>query len=77
MESDTRELVIQELDDLPDPSLFEVLDFVRFLKSQWGEMSPEERFDRAWMIARRVATKEGISDSDIRVETDQVRHGQP
>jgi len=77
MEAGTRELVIQELDDLPDPGLFEVLDFVRFLKAQWSEMSSDERFDRAWMIARRVASEQGITEASIRAEIDQVRHGQP
>jgi len=73
MEADTRELVLQELHDLPDPGLFEVLDFVRFLKSQWGAMSAEERFDRAWMAARRIAAEQGITDADIQAETEKVR----
>ena len=77
MEAGTRELVIQELDDLPDPGLFEVLDFVRFLKSQGSGMNPDERFDRAGMIARRVAAEEGITEPDIRTETERVRHGRP
>ena len=45
MESSTRELVLEELADLPDIGLFEVLDFVRFLKFQWRGIGPEERFD--------------------------------
>jgi len=65
------------LDDLPDPGLFEVLDLVRFLKSQGSSMSPDERFDRAWMIARRVAAEGGITESDIRAETEKVRRGRP
>lgn len=77
MEAGTRELVIQELDDLPDPGLFEVLDFVRFLKSQWSGLSSDERFDRAWMIARRVASEQGITEPDIRAEIEQVRRGRP
>lgn len=73
MEADTRELVLEELHDLPDPGLFEVLDFVRFLKSQWSSMSAEERFDRAWMVARRISAEQGITDQDIRAETEKVR----
>jgi hypothetical protein len=75
MQAGVRELVMQELGDLPDPGLFEVLDFVRFLKTQWNGMSADERFDRAWRIARRVAAEEGITDLDIRSELETVRHG--
>jgi len=73
MEPDTRELVLEELRDLPDPGLLEVLDFVRFLKSQWSSMSAEEQFGRALMVARRVTTEQGITDQDIRDETEKVR----
>ena len=64
-------LVIEELADLPELGLFEVLDFVRFLKSQWGNMSAEERFDRAWMTARLIAAEQGITDEDILTERAQ------
>ena len=73
MEADTREMVLEELHDLPDAGLFEVLDFVRFLKFQWSSMSTDERFDRAWMAARRVGAELGITDQDIRAETEKVR----
>jgi len=73
MEADAREMVLEELHDLPDAGLFEVLDFVRFLKSQWSSMSADERFDRAWMAARRVGAELGITDQDIRAETEKVR----
>ena len=73
MEASTRERVIQELSDLPEVGLFEVLDFVRFLKAQLDHMSPEERFDRAWMIARRIASEQGISDQDIAAEIQAAR----
>jgi hypothetical protein len=53
------------------------LDFVRFLKSQWNGMSSEERFERAWMVARRVATERGITDADIAVEIAQSRQKKP
>lgn len=76
METRTRELVIQELTDLPEIGLFEVLDFVRFLKAQLHQMSPEERFDRAWMIARRVAAEQGTTDQDIAAEIAEVRPNQ-
>jgi hypothetical protein len=77
METPTREMVIDELADLPEIGLFEVLDFVRFLKSQWSGMSSDERFDRAWMVARRFAAERGITDEDIIAEVALVRQGNP
>lgn len=73
METRTLELVVEELADLPDAGLIEVLDFVRFLKSQLRRMNSEERFDRAWIIARRMAAEQGITDEDIAVEIAMVR----
>jgi hypothetical protein len=73
METRTLELVVEELADLPDAGLIEVLDFVRFLKSQLRRMSSEERFDRAWIIARRIAAEQGITDEDIAAEIALVR----
>ena len=73
MEMTPSELVIEELADLPEIGVFEVLDFVRFLKAQWSGMDAEERFDRAWMAARRVGAELGITDQDIRAETEKVR----
>ena len=76
MELDPRELVIEELADLPEIGLFEVLDFVRFLKVQWRELDSGERFDRAWLIARRVAEEQGITDQDIADEITKARQEQ-
>ncbi len=73
MDADPRELVLQELRDLPDPGLIEVLDFIRFLKSQWGSMSAGERFDHTCMVARRIAREQGITDQDIKTETERAR----
>jgi hypothetical protein len=73
METRTLELVVEELADLPDVGLIEVLDFVRFLKSQLERMNPEERFDRAWIVARRIAAEQGITDEDIAAEIATVR----
>jgi hypothetical protein len=73
METSTRELVMEELADLPEIGLFEVLDFVRFLKSQWSGMNREERFDRAWMVARRIAAEQGITEEEIAAEVAKVR----
>ncbi len=41
METRTLELVVEELADLPDVGLIEVLDFVRFRKSQLKRMNPK------------------------------------
>jgi hypothetical protein len=73
METSNRELVIEELANLPDVGMIEVLDFVRFLKSQLKRMNPEERFDRAWMVARRIAAGQGVTEEDIAVEISAVR----
>ncbi len=76
MEMNPSELVIEELADLPEIGVFEVLDFVRFLKAQWSGMDAGERFDRAWMVARRIAGEQGITDEDITAEIAQVRQRQ-
>ena len=76
MEASAREMVIQELTDMPEIGMLEVLDFVRFLKSQLEQMSSEERFDRAWIVARRIASEHGITDQDIEAEVRAVRQGQ-
>jgi hypothetical protein len=73
METRTLESVVEELADLPDAGLIEVLDFVRFLKSQLKRMNSEERFDRAWIIARRIAAEQGITDEDIAAEIAMMR----
>ena len=76
MEANAREMVIQELNDMPEIGMLEVLDFVRFLKARLEELSPEERFDRAWMVARRLATEYEITDQDIEAEVRSVRQEQ-
>jgi hypothetical protein len=74
MEASARDMVLQELNDMPEIGMLEVLDFVRFLKARLEELSPEERFDRAWMVARRLATEYGITDQDIATEVRSARH---
>jgi hypothetical protein len=36
-------------------------------------MSSDERFDRAWMVARRFAAEQDITDEDIVTEIALVR----
>jgi hypothetical protein len=76
MEASAREMVIQELTDMPEIGMLEVLDFIRFLKAQLDRLSPEERFDRAWTVARRLATEYSISDQDVAAEVRSVRQEQ-
>jgi hypothetical protein len=73
VEAGTRELVLKELADLPEAGVIEVLDFVRFLRSQLAQMRSEDRFDRAWIVARRLAAEQGITDEDIAAEIAAVR----
>ncbi len=73
IEMDVRELLQQELEELPEEGAFAVLDFVRFLKTQLTRLDAEERFDRLWLTARRIAREQGISDSDIAAEIKAVR----
>ena len=58
---------------VPEIGMLEVLDFVRFLKTRLDQLSPEERFDRAWMVARRLATEYGITDQDIAAKVRSAR----
>ena len=76
MEATTREMVLQELDDMPEIGMLEVLDFIRFLKAQLDRLSPEERFDRAWMASRRWAVQYGITDAVIAAEIRSARREQ-
>jgi hypothetical protein len=73
---DSRTMVVQELEDLPDEAMLEILDFVRFLKQQMSHLTPEERFDRLWMTARRIASGRGITDADIAAEVAAVRQAE-
>lgn len=74
--ADFRTLVVQELEEAPDEAILEILDFVRFLKQQLSGLTPEERFDRAWMTARRIAAERAVSDADIASEVAAVRQAE-
>ena len=71
-QTDFRDLLIRELEGL-DEDVVEVLDFVRFLKQRLSHLTPEERFDYLWLVARRVALGRGIKDADIVAEVAAVR----
>ncbi len=71
-----REMAIQELHDLPDTAMLEILDFMRFLKHQNKSLTAEERFDRLWLTAQRIASVQNITDEDIQAEVTSVRRGE-
>jgi len=71
-----RAMVVRELEDVPDEVMVEVLDFVRFLKHRLSSLTPEERFERFWMMARRIAAEREITDADIATEIAAVRRGE-
>lgn len=71
--TDFRTMVVQELEEVPDEAMPEILDFVRFLKQQLSGLTPGERFDRAWLLACRIAAERAISDADIASEITAVR----
>ncbi len=71
-----RKLAIQELHDLPDTAMLEILDFVRFLKHQNRSLTTEERFDRLWLTAQRIASARDITDEDIEAEVVSVRRSE-
>ncbi len=75
-DADYRAVVARELESTPDEAMPEILDFVRFIKHQLSGLSPEGRFDRAWLIARRIARERGITDTDVVNEVAAFRLGE-
>jgi len=75
-ETNMYETVVKELRDLPDAAMLEILDFIRFLKHQQRNLTPEERFDRVWLTAQRIASARDITDEDIKAEVAAVRRGE-
>lgn len=73
---DAREVLLEELELLPEEGVLEVLDFVRFLNLQLTRLESEARFDRQWLAARRIAREQHITDADIAAEIQAVRRGE-
>ncbi|HDN80807.1 MAG TPA: hypothetical protein ENG33_10130 [Chloroflexi bacterium] len=74
-EAAVKEIILQELDGLPEDKAVEVLDFVRFLKSKWEEEALERRFSSALEEIRKIAKQRGITEEDIQAEIQAVRAG--
>ena len=61
-----KELLIQELDNVPDPMIGEVLDFLQFLKSKEGE-EQEDLQDARFALAN-VSTEGTVAWRDLKSE---------
>ena len=69
-----RELVIQELDNLPPEKIGQVLDFVRFIKVRSkSDLELASAFRNALAKARTIAAERGITEADIAEEIRQAR----
>ena len=69
-----RELVIQELDNLPPEKIGQVLDFVRFIKVRSkSDLELASEFRNALAKARTIAAERGITEADIAEEIRQAR----
>lgn len=44
-----------------------------FLEHRLSSLTPEERFDCSWVMARHIATEREITDADITAEIAAVR----
>ena len=76
MQQSIREDLINEIKSLPQSQLFNVLEYVRFLKIKTlSGRQIEKRFDSALKKAREIAQKEGITEEDIQNEIIQARLG--
>ncbi len=71
-----KEIIIRELEALPEDKAVEVLDFVRFLKAKWEEETLERSFDAALKEIRETARRRGITEEDILAEIQAVRAGE-
>ncbi len=76
VDSTFKEMVLREIESLPEARQSDVLAFIRFLKIGLAEPSLVERnFNKALEQARAVASERGISDEDIEGEIRAVRAG--
>jgi len=71
----TRETLLQELEGLPEEKVVEVIDFIRFLKTQKDKDELARRFARALEEARAIARSRGVTDEDVLEEIKAVREG--
>ena len=72
-----KEMLLREIETLPEDRQENVLAYVRFLKIGLAESQPTERqFADALARARAVAAERGITEQDIDTEIHVVRSGQ-
>ncbi len=72
--SESRQILLNEIQDLPDDLVNDVLMYVRFLR--FREITDAElaaRFDQALSRARQIARQRAITDEDIQAEVQSVR----
>ena len=70
------DIILRELEGLPEGKQEDVLAFVRFLKIGLADREYlEERFLTSVAQARKKAEEHGITESDIREEIEAVRAG--
>ena len=72
-----KEILLREIESLPEDRQENVLAFVRFLKVGLAETQPtEQQFADALARARAIATSRGITEQDVDAEIRAVRTGQ-
>ena len=72
-----KEILLREIETLPEDRQVNVLAFVRFLKVGLAETQPtEQQFADALARARAIATSRGITEQDIDAELRAARTGQ-
>jgi len=72
-----KEILLREIESLPEDRQESVLAFVRFIKVGLAETQPtDQQFADALARARAVAAGRGITEQDIDTEIQAVRVGQ-
>ena len=72
-----KEILLREIESLPEDRQENVLAFVRFLKVGLAETQPTvQQFADALARARAIATSRGITEQDVDAEIRAVRTGQ-
>ena len=71
-----KEVLLREIETLPETRQADVLAFVRFLKIGLADPQTIERqFTDALAQARAIAVERGITETDIEAEIQAVRAG--
>ena len=71
-----KDVLLREIESLPEDRQVDVLTHVRFLKSGLAKpQTVDARFAAAWMAARRQVAAQGITEKDVNSEVQAVRRG--